>query len=513
MSSFTSLINRNLSTSLVNDIYRQLSDNIIYISSESVKSIEQFIEKSEDESNKKVDTTTLKKLWKNIIIDAISFLKINDSREKLYYSFQEILTGIDDKADLYKKFRKHFDDIRNFSSFGIEELSSYLDDFIEFESVLYGSLDTYRDHVEHVINVWAIGVGILADNACKFNISGNVSVYDDDFVFNYEGRESNSKSEQLFISKGEILSIWTIIALCHDLGYPLEKATSINRKTNKIIQYFGSIEINEYKYHFSLFNNYLTEKFLNIVSSKHRITPKNGSDGDFNYYTSVQSKYRDKISKSLEENRHGVFSSLLIFKTLTFFLETDFSNEKDSLSKEDLRQFCIRKEILRAICAHTCPKIYHIELNNLIFLLILCDELQEWGRPNFEELKIGNFQNEKVEPIIKKIIFNPLESNSEIEVEMTYKKPGGYDIKNIEKEVVNKFRFFHHLLRSAKDDTDRKCKFIWKIYLKNSDATSDGYLFYRFIFDSKSAFNTIKVSRKISTEVRFKKIDIYSEEY
>lgn len=107
-------------------------------------------------------------------------------------------------------------------------------------------------------------------------------------------------------------------------------------------------------------------------------------------------------------------SSLLISKALVYFLESDLSHDiQKPLSKEDARQFLIRREILRAIAAHTCQDIYHLTFNTSSFLLYIVDEMQCWGRPTFEELQnkpahfasssvsVNNFKKNRIEIEIK----------------------------------------------------------------------------------------------------------------
>ena len=294
-------------------------------------------------------------------------MKVNDSRERIYKESEK-------DTD---KFIEKFESIRMSSSYGIDEIDSYYDDFIDFESVLYGTDDHYRDHVNHVIQVWAVGLSLLDHH--KFNFpDGYIVKKEIDFHFEIANEkkpkkvkgkiEKHKKNKEEYISKSELWAMWTIIALCHDLGYPIEKTSKINVQAKKIISHFGNMNFSELNYSFDIFNTFLVNKLLDVVSSKAKIESNR---------TSIQTKFRDKISKSLEDYKHGVFSSLLLFKSFTFFLETDIFQNTGNLSHEDLRQFHIRKEILRAIAGHTCPKIYHLELNTLSFLLILCDELQE----------------------------------------------------------------------------------------------------------------------------------------
>lgn len=482
------LINIKLQKSINDQIIKQISDSkeeFIFLSSESKESLKEYY------NQKNSDLKIAKKLWKDLLIDSVSILKINDSREKIY----------DDSSKNKNILLEKFSSIRKSNSYGIDEIDKYFDDFIEFESVLYGMDRHYRDHINHVIQVWAIGVGLIYHNNFQLNDGYKVNM---DSPFNFDLEEEEKVQT---ISQSEFFAMWTIIALCHDLGYPIEKTSKINKQAKKIISHFGNMQFTELDYSFSIFNTFLVEKFLNIISSK--VFPLAGSrkfaDIDQNkkkesvpvqYHTSIQTKYRDKLSKSLEDYKHGIFSSLLLFKNLTYFLETDYFIQDEALSPEDARQFYIRKEILRSIAGHTCPKMYHINLNTLSFLLILCDELQEWNRPKFDGF-IYNI-NEKTPLIyIKEFTINTIQK---IRIEMIY----DFDIvnNNVSEKylVIDRFKNIHYLLRGAKEDSIRKIYFEWNINFENVK--------YCFIFDSqKTSFEQLSVVKE--SEGNKNEIDLY----
>ena len=80
-------------------------------------------------------------------------------------------------------------------------------------------------------------------------------------------------------------------------------------------------------------------------------------------------------------------SAIIIARILKYFLETDYSlNEDYGFTREDMRQFYIRREILRSIAAHTCDDIYLLYMGSFAFLLRICDDTQEWGRKYISEL-------------------------------------------------------------------------------------------------------------------------------
>ena len=390
-------------------------------------------------------------------MDAICILKVNDAREKLYK---------DSEANL-NNFTKHFDAIRKTNTYGINEIDKYFSDFIEFERVLYGTDDHYRDHVEHVLQVWAIGISLLRHHSFSMNDDYHIS---NNIDYNFQLKENRTKT----ITKSEFWSMWTIISLCHDLGYPIEKTSKINKQAKKIISYFGNINFNELNYSFDIFNTFLLDKYLNIISSKASIPEQ---------ITIIQTKYHDKISKSLEDYKHGVFSGLLLFKNLTYFLETDYHLGENELSEEDLRQFFIRKEILRAIAIHTCPKIYHLRFDKLSFLLILCDELQEWNRPTFDDFRKKNLD------VVPDVVLKEFEmlKTQKIKVEFSYR----FKISEEDKGYIisSKFKHLHNMLRSAKDDKERNILFEWNLIFLDER--------YTFIFDSsKNVFDQLKIIKQ-----------------
>lgn len=445
-----------------------------------------------------------KVLWKELLIDAICLLKINDSREASF-----LLGAKKDENLFVKEFKK----MRNVSSFGIDELEAYFGDFADFESVLYNE-KYYRDHIHHVIHVWGVGVSLLfSGDGKRIDPKLPEGLQQSRKLFHNENNSEDKPKNEF--SQTELWAIWTIIALCHDLGYPLEKASKINQKVKRIVNHFGCFDFDELNFKFDILNTFLIDKFLKVISSKPVSSVKNkapvggllslcgrGQENCGLYHTEVQQKYLDKFSKSLEEYKHGMFSGLLLFKKLVYFLETDFAPRSKTISEEDRRQFIIRREILRSICCHTCPKIYHIDLNTLSFLLILCDEIQEWNRPRFED-----FINKKEACAPKTTIseFKVDKDKTSISVTMEYNSSEDISYQAVDALAIKKFQSFIYLLRSAKDDTNRNISFKWK--------TTIGKLKLEFTFGGKEC-GMCPFTVKVSTDsMEPCSIDIYGTDY
>jgi hypothetical protein len=154
-------------------------------------------------------------------------------------------------------------------------------------------------------------------------------------------------------------------------------------------------------------------------------------------------------------------------KWLVYFLESDFDlSFYKELIYEDARQFLIRREILRSIAIHSCPDIYHLNSGTYSFLLILCDDLQEWDRPTFHELresrniiievKLNQYTRSKIDATIKYIFVDRKDFD-----------------KDMESHLKCIYKRLHKILRSALDVDDRQFTYQWKIVLKIIDPQSE----------------------------------------
>lgn len=303
----------------------------------------------------------LLQLWKKLIEKSIVCLRYFDTREPF------------GKPDVKKAPY----------AYGVQNLYEYFEKYNEFENLLYGGSEYYRDHVIHVIRVWIIGTDILLRDKAKF-------IHAIEIVRGFK------------FSDLEKLSIWTIIAMSHDLGYPLEKSMKIMDKTKDMMKCFIQNPILSMDFSFSGVQNLMNDFVIRFMSSKMwrvrdrgtiAIESEPGADEkekDKEYFVArLQPKFYFKFQKSLEQNNHGILSSLLIYKMLLYFLESDYSTNEDYVfDEEDTRQFYMRREILRSISSHTCQDIYQLHLYSFSLLLIIADDAQEWGRKQISELYV-----------------------------------------------------------------------------------------------------------------------------
>lgn len=299
----------------------------------------------------------LDELWKKLLEKAIVCLRFFDNREP---------------------FMKKQDP--KIVAYGLDQLADYHHRYTEFESLMYGASSRYRDHVFHVVRVWLLGVFCLLKPLPKDEEDDEIPFIDE---ISLDGGAEPIGELNFF----EKISMWTIIALCHDLGYPLERAEQILSRTKDMMRSFvpNANIWNDFGY--SGVQDNINEYILKFISTKMVAHPERENV----YVGRIQPKYFLKYAKSLEQCQHGIISTVIIFKLLVFFMESDFNlNDDYTFCEEDGRQFYIRREILRSIAAHTCPDAYNINVTTFSSFLFLIDELQEWGRKSWIEMYTGS---------------------------------------------------------------------------------------------------------------------------
>ena len=381
------------------------------IKAEASENREGFIPKSQQ---RKIEI--IKDLWELLIREAIYCLRSKDSED----------------LNLFKQ------------DFGIIEIKQYFEKFSEFEEVLHGTDRYYRDHSLHVIRVFFLGFYLLSSK-----------------LSNLEGTEINFNSIKILPSEifkevrltlEEIQAIWILIALTHDLGYPIEKIEHINQKITGLISYYGPSGIEEFKYHLPPQNQFLNDFILKFISSK-LIHKQN----EVEYYTVIQNKYYLKFAKAFENFSHGIMSCILLMKHLVYFKESDYSHSGlNGLTERDAIQFSIRRTILRSIASHDNEDIYHIYPNNFRFILTFCDDLQEWDRPRVT----GRFQKSE------KILIPKFNSNEiHFEKHIILSENIEISIEHIEVFAQN-VRKYIKLFRSGPNSNNRTFTFTFKIKAK-----------------------------------------------
>lgn len=416
--------------------------------------------------------------------------------------------------------------------YGMDKLNEYHKNYIDFEGVLYGSDAYYRDHVFHVIRVWMLGLYLIlsgntyitrngkrlidlihfegetvgtVEKAVREDIekipkdlkNGDCAILKKDGksfkiheMINSEGKEEyvlvspNTFSSEINIL--EKISMWTIMALCHDLGYPLEKSKKVLAKTEKMMEAFIASPYVEKNLKFDGTQDSNNLDIISFASKKMKFIEE--EDLVAKYKASIQDKYKFKYKLSLEDFSHGIISAIIIYKMLIYFIETD--NNPDSnyvFNNEDARQFYMRRDILRAISSHTCENIYHIDVVTFPMILFVCDELQEWGRKSWKSMYRG-VTNSPVQLTVHS--FNAEEIKYEEEIDMQNASENQL-VENIERIIRKQYMLYLTTFRDGQYTARREFDFIKYIHIRiNEEYKSIAKIDIVFSINHGSADNT-----------------------
>ena len=262
----------------------------------------------------------------------------------------------------------------------------------EYENTAASLIDSQRDHFVHAVNVFLTGLSIYAQNVNYRKAFENTvlsGVYQDYY---------KTKNEEFFYR-------WGIAALLHDIGYPIEiVGNQINRflriisdadgediRTKAILSYDNFDELNcvkQIKDPKSFAKNFVTAypeaslidvtKPIDLMSF--RIHESLGTD------LQKTKADLDKFTETMGRSGfidHGFFSSIIVLKWYGSLIQLENFNSNyffwpvlDSATAILLHNY-FKNVIRKGEYNHEPMKPGE---NPIAFLLILCDEMQEWNR-------------------------------------------------------------------------------------------------------------------------------------
>ena len=436
--------------------------------------------------------------------------------------------------------------------YGMDKLNEYHKNYIDFEGVLYGSDAYYRDHVFHVIRVWMLGMYLILNGNTRITengrrlidlihfegeVIGNVErateedikkipqelkkgdciilKKGDRFCKIHEDVNSNQIGEYILVSPNtfsseinilEKISMWTIMALCHDLGYPLEKSKKVLSKTEKMMEAFISSPYVDRNLKFDGTQDSNNLDIITFASKKMKTIIGNEENFVAQYNASIQDKYKFKYKLSLEDFSHGIISAIIIYKMLIYFIETDNNPDANYVfDNEDARQFYVRRDILRAIASHTCENIYHIDVATFPMILFVCDELQEWGRKSWKSMYRG-VTNSAVQLTINSFNAKKIEYEEEIDMRNA---SGNQLVNNIERIIKKQYMLYLTTFRDGQYTARREFDFIKHIHIKvNEDYKSIDKIDIDFFINHGSQDNifTLTIRNSGDNEAKGKKV-------
>ena len=259
-------------------------------------------------------------------------------------------------------------------------------------------IEKQRDHFIHSINVFLLGLAVYAQNK-------NYRKFFKQYVLR-SPYEKYYKIDGEF-SHEEFLYRWGVASLFHDIGYPVEIIGKqlkrfINDGVKSISNSYGADTAIDFK-DFNEFNAiikmetdfadnynavYPESKFLNMFKPTDIMAHKIATDFKSVNMNDV-AKHLDSFVDIMGENGfidHGFFSSILVLNSYGYLMQKYAKNHDfffypivDSATAILLHNYY--RNVLQKKPFNL--KGLHPANSPLAYLLILCDELQEWNRTPF----------------------------------------------------------------------------------------------------------------------------------
>jgi hypothetical protein len=249
-----------------------------------------------------------------------------------------------------------------------EEILNIIKALPEFEALMYimNVRKFYRDHTAHSLRVATLGDFLLDKKGFAGGLEGLLM-------------------EKLSFTKEEVRTTWWFTGLLHDIGTPLAKLfTSLNWSLiNEMTRCYSPLGMDFSPLQISVNHPDLgNSDYLKILCEGY---PKpwqkfitNGLGVTFSAHDSFRYSVKDKKHEEFKPSSpridHGVVAAVTLLRTLG--------------TPEDIAQDHVENRPLiaaaRAIALHdSIEKLTPLPFEEypLLFLLAVCDELQEWGRP------------------------------------------------------------------------------------------------------------------------------------
>lgn len=328
------------------------------------------------------------------------------------HSYKDILSGAvkrfvqNENKSTAKDVYEIFLDIYKVGSSDKKTFTDLLDALVKYEESMGVLNDKQRDHYVHSVNVFLLGIMIYAQNdRCKSTFSGYL----------------NSEKVRMFKSQEEeFLFRWGLASLFHDIGYPVEMVSNqLSRFFNYVINdpdsiakvkpYVGyknfdhldMIEITHIEG--NLINGDMHKTGGESVRPSKLIADKVFGSFDIDRITvhKILENYLDNMQNEGFVD-HGFYSAIIVLRWYGWGLQhADRDGEYLLDPITDAATAVFLHNAYKKTFQRTPVNLGRMKApqSPLSYLLILCDEIQEWNRKAYGEYVRSNVQIDSISKI------------------------------------------------------------------------------------------------------------------
>jgi len=257
------------------------------------------------------------------------------------------------------------------------ETSKLFSNFEKFEQFLF-KIPRYRGHYIHQFNVFILGFYILKKLLENPNISRQIQSNNDNPYFT-----------------------WMACSTSHDLGYPIQEVETWFQ--DFLEDFLGATST----YHIDI-KDILTPTYPNYIGYfseiHYQLVNLNQNQWNFSEQKHKDMQFEELLLRKLDKKDHGVLSAIILAYSV---LIKETSLDQNILINRDFPRYIL--PACHAIAVHNFDPddlIIEFEKTPFAFLLVLCDELQDWGRSQAKKDKSDLLNVEINQAEIPEIIFN-----------------------------------------------------------------------------------------------------------
>lgn len=315
---------------------------------------------------------------------------------------------------------------------GYDDLFSYFDEFVEFEELIFASDSFYRDHTVHCLWVYFLGEYLYRRPEFGFFFHDMMEDYKKAFAI-IDGFVSAGLLEpdaNVVQALGSLVkldehqgAVRCVVALTHDLGYPLKKIDKINHAISRVMPHFSIENYQRFSFAYTTSQLPFIEKFLELLSmdfsvdifgtfprrlravANELVVADDSGALKINVELLAHLELADRealieavrptlsivkgvprymrYADDFERQQHGIMSAYLLAKNLRFFKTMRFTytdSGRLSVDNVDFHKVNAGTTILSAVADHTSPGFRIRRVNSASALLTMVDELEEFSR-------------------------------------------------------------------------------------------------------------------------------------
>jgi hypothetical protein len=322
--------------------------------------------------------------------------RYSDVINSYYYELSDILN-----STIEKRYESVLSAISNLW-INSEKNPSLFKDAKDFEPILRRGSLPYRDHFMHSFNVFLLGYYIINK---IYSVKPNLNYFGRDIII------ENADPDFLRRNQRDANLTWMLASTFHDVAYPIQDTESW---LNNLFQNFLGADP-KFSLNIKEIIPPIYADFMYLLS-RYQKHGKQNALGFTDQILEIDWLCHNELGSGLMEKNHGVLGALMLCHRMAI-------REKFLQKSEPLDFLFNHLPACHAISLHALDSIsVTFDKHPFAYLLILCDELQDWCRPS------NNDNKDVIE--LKKIEID-FQNNLKIKIEIESSNSRREKIENI----------------------------------------------------------------------------------